>query len=97
MAFLIDCKLEGYEVRGIQTGTSKKGNVYKSIRCESKEGNTCEISVTNQDLFGHVDQLSKGDIVTLDVRAVSGRERSYITLMSAPVVSGNAYYSGADY
>lgn len=96
MAFLIDCTLEGYEVRGITTGTSKKGNVFKSIRCESGQGNTCEISVTNMDLFGSVDQLSKGDIASFDVRAVSGRDRSYITLMAAPVVSGNAY-SGVAY
>lgn len=96
MAFLIDCKLEGYEIRGVSTGTSKKGNQFKSIRCESGSGNNCEISVTNPDLFSSVDGLAKGDVVNLDVRAVSGRERSYITLLSSPFVTGNAY-SGVAY
>lgn len=91
MAYLIDCVIDDYEVRGVTTGTSKKGNTFKSIKLESLEGNTCEVSVTNDALFYDVDKLTKGDVITCRVRAVSGRERSYLSLLSAPVVKGNSY------
>lgn len=91
MAFLLDCFIENYEVRGVQTGTSKKGNTYKSIKVESPEGNSAEISCTDEKLFYDVDQLHKGDIISCNVMAVSGRERSYISLRSMPIVKGNAY------
>lgn len=81
MAFLIDCTVRNAEVRRIENGTSKKGNPFRSIRFESSDGRTFEVSCTNSALFGAVDTLAKTDVVDLDLRAVAGRERSYLSLL----------------
>lgn len=91
MAFALDAKLSDYEVRGVSQGTSKKGNPYRVIRLESLTGYPLEVSCTNGSLFSEVDKLKRGDMVTCDIRAVSGRDRSYVSLMAAPVVDGNSY------
>lgn len=91
MAFLLDATIEDYEVRGVDTGTSKKGNTFKSIRLESLGGRTLEVSCTDSNLFTSVDKLQRGDLVTCTVRAVAGRERSYVSLLSEPIVTGNSY------
>lgn len=96
MAFLLDCTITDFEVRAVNTGTSKRGNVFKTIKLESPDGNNCEVSCTADTLFSAVDMLRKGDIITAKVLAVSGRERSYITLLSSPVVTSNAY-GGSEY
>lgn len=85
MAFLIDCKMMAYECRGVETGTSKRGNVFKTIRVESPTGRTAEISCTDSDLFPSVDRLQKAGIYNFDVRAVAGRERSYLQLLHEPM------------
>lgn len=91
MAFVLECKLQGYEVRGINRGVSRNtGNEYRSIRCESPEGSTLEISCP-AEFFGSADRLVKGDIADFAVRAVSTAKYSYVTLIDEPVVSGNAY------
>lgn len=103
MAFLLECIIDDYEVRGVSTGKSNKGTVFKSINLESHDGKSCEISCTDSDLFSSVDKLVKGDIITCRVRAVSSKKYSYVSLISAPVVKENAYKSndyskaGVDY
>lgn len=91
MAFSIDCVIDDYEVRGVQSGTSQKGNPFRSIRIESQDGYSSEISCTNSEFFSGVDRLQRGDVITCKVRAVSTKERSFISLMGQPVVKGNAY------
>ena len=91
MAFLMDATITDYEVRGVTSGTSQKGNAFRSIRLESMEGRTLEISCTDSNLFADVDRLHKGDMISCMVRAVAGRERSYVSLLSSPTVSGNSY------
>lgn len=92
MAFNIDCQMIGYEVRGVDSGVSKKGVPWRSIRLESvSSGRTCEVSSTDGALFGIIDGLTRGDVVALSVRAVAGRERSYLILTEAPQVTGNSY------
>lgn len=86
MAFLIDATMKAYECRGVTTGTSKKGNTYKSIRVESQDGRTAEISCTDSSLFAAVDALRKASVYNFDVRAVAGRERSYLSLLAAPLL-----------
>lgn len=86
MAFLIDATMKGYECRGVTTGTSRKGNAFKSIRVESPDGRTAEISCTDATLFGAVDGLRKASVYNFDVRAVAGRERSYLSLLAAPLL-----------
>ena len=86
MAFLIDATMLAYECRGVTTGTSKKGNVFKSIRVESQDGRTAEISCTDPELFAAVDGLRKASVYNFVVRAVAGRERSYISLLAAPLL-----------
>lgn len=98
MAFLIDCTLSNYEVRGVEQGTSRKGNPFRSVRVESQSGRTAEISVTNPEFFTDVDRLKKGDMISCEVVAVAGKERSYLSMTSAPVVLGNSYgVGGVDY
>lgn len=103
MSFLLECVIDDYEVRGVSTGKSNRGNVFKAINLESQDGKSCEISCTDIDLFTAVDKLVKGDIITCRVRAVSSKKYSYISLISAPVVKENAYNSneysraGVDY
>lgn len=83
MAFLIDCKMEGYRVLGVRSGKSQKGTEWRSIDVY-KDGRTAEVSCTNGSLFPAVDALSEMDTVDLYVRAVAGRERSYLTMLDAP-------------
>lgn len=91
MAFILNASIKDYEVRGTESGTSKKGNDYMSLRVESKDGFSLQISVTDSSLFPDVKALRRGDIISCDVMAVSGKERSYVSLRSVPVVLGNAY------
>lgn len=91
MAFAIRCVLVGYEVRGVQSGTSKKGAAWRGLRLEDSEGHGCEVSTTKSDYFPAIDACKRGDLVTCDCIAVAGRERSYIMLADAPQVTGNAY------
>lgn len=99
MAFLIECTLSNYEVRGVDSGTSKKGNSFRSLRVESSSGRTAEISVTKPEFFTDVDRLKKGDLISCEVMAVAGKDRSYLSMLTAPVVMGNSYSatSGVDF
>lgn len=85
MAFLIDATMKGYKVLGVQTGTSKKGKVFKAVTL-FRDGRTAEVTVTNPELFDAVDHLHEMDVVNLDVRAVAGREHSYLSLLAAPLL-----------
>lgn len=100
MAFLIECSLSNYEVRGVDSGTSKKGNPFRSLRIESQSGRTAEISVTKPEFFADVDRLKKGDLISCEVMAVAGKDRSYLSMLNSPVVLGNSYTgtaSGVDF
>lgn len=94
MAFLLQATINDYEVRGHTSGTSKKGKDFISLRLESKDGYSVELSCTDETLFPDIKALKRGDIISCEVMAVSGKERSYISLRSVPVVSGNAYGAG---
>ena len=86
MAFSIDCVLKGYEFRGYEQGTSKKGNQYMSIRLESPSGKTCEVSTTDQNVFPGIRAMKKGDVADWQVAAIAGKERSFIIMTAAPTV-----------
>ena len=86
MAFAIDCTMDGYRVLGVKTGTSKKGNTFKSLSVY-KDGRTAEVSVTKPELFAAVDALKEMDVIDLRVAAVAGKERSFISLSEAPQTS----------
>lgn len=83
--FNIEATMKGYKVLGVRTGTSKAGKTFKSIDVY-RDGKTAEISCSDPELFYSVDMLGEMDVANFDVRAVSGRERSYITLVGAPVI-----------
>lgn len=91
MAFSIDCGISGYEVRGVTEGTSKKGNRFQLIRLEDQRGYALEVTNTDDSLMASVAALKRGDTVDMFVRAVGGRQRQYIQLLNAPVVTGSAY------
>lgn len=89
MAFSVDATLKGYEVRGVTSGVSKAGRPWRSIRVESPDGRTAELSCSDSNMFPNVDSLVKAEVCNFDVRCVAGRERSYIVLLAVPVhVSG---------
>lgn len=90
MAFVVDARLSGYKVLSVKTGQSKKGNTYKVLSL-FHDGRTCEVSCTNPDFFPTIDALAELDAIDVDVLCVAGRERSYITMQSAPVTSVRGY------
>ena len=90
MAFLINATMMAYEVRAVNSGVSKAGKPWRSIRVESLEGDTAEISCSDASLFASVDSLKKTDVCNFDVRAVAGRERSYIVLVAPPLLVNGA-------
>lgn len=85
MAFAIDCVMQGYKVLGVESKTSKKGNPFRIVHVY-KGGRTCDVSCTRPELFASVDQLAEMDVVSLPVVAVSGKERSYVSLVEPVAV-----------
>lgn len=91
MAFVVNCAIGPVEVRAVQSGTSKKGNPFRSIKLDDGSAYTLDVSCTDAQLFAEVDKLAKGDLVMLPARCVATKERSYIMLTGSPVVTGSAY------
>lgn len=92
MAFLIESKMEDWEVRGTTEGVSKAGKPWASLRVEDMSGRmSAEVSTSDDNLIPSVRSLAKGDLVNLLVRAVAGKERSYLVLIAKPEVLGNSY------
>lgn len=85
MAFLIMATMKGYRVLDVKSGTSKKGTAWRSVSL-FRDGVTAEVSTSDASLFGAVDALHEMDVINVDVRAVAGKERSYVVMASAPVV-----------
>lgn len=85
MAFSIEATMKGYRVLSVEGGVSKKGNPWKSVSV-FRDGRTNEISVTDETLFAAVDNLREMGVYNFDVRAIAGRERSWISLLAAPLL-----------
>ena len=87
MAFNIDCHMVRYEFRSLGGGVSKKGTAFKTIVCEDlSEGKQVEVSCTKEELFGFLDNLKRGDIISMHVRAISSQRYSFISLLEEPIV-----------
>lgn len=86
MAFSIKATMKGYEVRGVSTKTSKSGNPFRLMRLEDQEGYTTEVSCTRPELFGSVDALRKGNVINVDVLAVSNQKMNFVSITDAPVL-----------
>lgn len=84
MAFNIDCKMLGYEVRGVESATNKQGKPYVLVRLESPEGRTCEVTSSDAELMPSLLLLRKAQVVNLWVRAISSAKYSFITVTRAP-------------
>lgn len=93
MAFAIKALMQEYEFRGLNTATSKKGKVFKTLRVESEDGRTAEVSCSDETLFSSCDALVKGSKYDFPVIVVSTAphgdvpSRSYIVLESAPLTA----------
>lgn len=85
MAFLIVATMKGYRVLGKKSGTSNKGKAWRSVTL-FRDGVTAEVSTSDASLFGSIDSLHEMDVINVDVRAVAGKERSYVVMASDPVV-----------
>ena len=74
MAFRIDCVLEGYEFRGVKSGTTDKGT-WMSLVVENEDAEQCEVRVP-QELQAGVYGLGlrKGDTVTCEVVAYADHQ-----------------------
>lgn len=53
------------ELRGLKNQTSKKGNVYYMLFCETEEGEPCKFFCKDSRVFP--EGLKKGDQITLDL------------------------------
>lgn len=92
MAFLIEALMEDWEVRGTTEGVSKAGKPWASVRVEDMSGRmSADVSTSDDNLIAAIRGLGKGDLVNLRVRAVAGKERSYLVLIARPEVLGNSY------
>lgn len=91
MSFLVVAMLQGYEVRACESRTSKKGVPFVAVKLEGPDGVDVEVSTSDAGMIPDVSRLTKGDIVNWQVRAVAGKDRSYIVAHDVPVILGNAY------
>lgn len=97
MAFNIDAKMLGYEVRGVEQRTKKDGGPYVLVRLESQEGRTCEVTSSDQQIMPALLGLRKTQIVNLWVRAISSAKYSFITVTRAPELVADVDAAGVDY
>lgn len=92
MAFVVEFDLRNYEFRGTQSGVSAKtGKSWLSLVLESEDSRQVSVSVP-ADLRARVDSLGlcKGMLVDCRVRAVAGKDNSYVMLLDVPVLAGSA-------
>lgn len=87
MAFKIFARMEGYRVLGVKSGTNKAGNPYRLVTV-FKDGSTCDVSSSSPEVVPAVDRLQEMQLVSFDVVAVSGKEKDYVIMTSAPVIVG---------
>lgn len=87
MAFKIYARMEGYRVLGVKSGTKKDGNPYRLVTV-FKDGATCDVSTSSPEVVPAVDRLQEMQVVSFDVVAVSGKDKNYVIMTSAPVVEG---------
>lgn len=84
MAFLLNgAILYDMEYRGYESGVSTKtGKEWVTLKFEDKSARQVEVSVpaNNRDKYP-VGNFVKGQSYTLSVRAVAGRESSYVQLL----------------
>lgn len=83
MAFSINATLTNFEYRGSRSGTGSNGNTWFSLILESPEDSRqLDVSVPS-DLQGEIMNmgLRKGDVLTLDVVAVSSEKYSFVRLV----------------
>lgn len=83
MAFRIKATLKGYRVLGIKQGTSKGGKPWQSMTLFGDDA-TVEVSTTEPDLMMAISTLKPMDVINVDVRAIAGKERSYLILAGTP-------------
>lgn len=69
---MLNLKTETLELRGLKNETSKKGNVYYILFCETQEGEPVKFFCKNSYVFP--DGLKKGDLITLDLKYNSFKE-----------------------
>ena len=91
MAYSVNCAIGPVEVRSVERGVSKKGNEYRSLKLDDGSAYILDVSCTDSSLFSDLDSLGKGDLVMLKARCVATKDRSFISLVAAPVVTGSAY------
>lgn len=90
MAFNIDAKMLGYEVRGVESSTNKQGKPYVLVRLESPEGRTCEVTSSDAGIMPSLLALRKTQVVNLFVRAISSAKYSFITVIREPELVSDA-------
>lgn len=98
MAFLIETELKGYEYRGYEEGVSQKsGKTWLTLKFEDSNARQIEVSVPHDmQRDPKVANLRRGDMCDVVVRAVAGRDRSYIQLLYPPTLL-NADTEGAGF
>lgn len=83
MSFSINATLKNYEYRGSRSGTSSNGNAWFSLILENPDdARQIDVSVPSE-MQGEIMNLGlrKGDVLTLDVVAVSSDKYSFVRLV----------------
>lgn len=83
MAFKLKATLKGYRVLDVRQGTSKAGKLWMGLNLYGDDA-TLECSTTDETLFAGIRALNPMDVINVDVRAIAGKERSYVVLLSDP-------------
>ena len=88
MAFLIETELKGYEYRGYEEGVNQKsGKTWLTLKFEDSNARQIEVSVPHDmQRDPKVVNLRRGELCDVVVRAVAGRDRSYIQLLNPPTL-----------
>lgn len=79
--------LTSCEVRRVVDGVRQKdGKPFVALRLEDMEGEPFEVNCNDQQLFGSLYQLRKGDIVDLKVTIMATNQYQFVSLDNAPEI-----------
>lgn len=97
MAFNIDCDLLGYEFRALNTGVGKQtGKPWASLMLENVK-NSRQVDVRlPYELVEDFRKcgIKRGDLVSVRVSAVAGKDYSFITAHDIPTLYNDAIVGG---
>lgn len=75
------------EVRRVTLGVRKKDNSpFILLKLEDMDGDAFEATCRDQQLFGYVEQLKKGDVIDVKCTIMATDKYQFVTVDSAPEI-----------